>query len=173
FFARMIVRHVLAWAWGIEMLVIDIEIGRTTTGGRTFPVAFRIAFVEQWDLCTDHGAKVRLLREHNLAKSTVRNWLRSRDAGEYKAQMASAAEERSLRRMENFDRAEFDKLRKENRELKRKLAQSEAVQEILGKAYELLEGITTSSPDEDPTEIPVTLLSASEYALWLERNKLS
>lgn len=153
--------------------MIDIEIGRTRTGGRTFPVAFRIAFVEQWDLCTDHGSKVRLLREHNLTRATVRNWLRSRDEGEYEAQMAPAAEKRSLRRMENFDRAEFNRLRKENRELKHKLTQSEAVQEILGKAYELLEGITTSSPNEDPTEIPVTLLSANEYARWLERNKLS
>ncbi len=160
-------------AWGIELRVIDIEIGRTPTGGRTFPVAFRIEFVQRWDDAIERGAKTRLLREHNLTGATVRRWLRSRERGEYEKELAPVAEERSRTRMENFDRAEFNRLRKENRELKTKLAQSEAVQEILGKAYELLEGITTSSPNEDPTEIPVTLLSANEYALWLERNKLS
>ena len=158
---------------GNRVHVIDIEIGRTQTGGRAFPVDFRIAFVEQWDAATERGARTRLLREHNLAYGTVRRWLRSRERGDYAVQMAPAAQERSRVRMENFDRAEFNRLRKENQQLKHRLAQSEAVQEILGKAYELLEGITTSSPNEDPTEIPVTLLSANEYALWLERNKLS
>lgn len=152
--------------------MIDIEIGRTVTGSRAFPVAFRIAFVQQWDACTGRGTKARLLREHNLTHQTVRAWLNSRDRGEYTQQMAADREERSVRRMENFDRAEFARLRKENAALKHKLAQSEAVQKILGKAYELLEGITTSSVADDETEIPVTLLSATEYAKWLERNKL-
>lgn len=150
--------------------MIDIELGRTPTGARSFPIEFRMAFVEQWDAATERGAKVRLLREHNLTYSTIRRWFRSRDRGDYEP---GTPHERSQRRMDNFDRAEFNRLRKENRDLKGKLAQSEAVQEILGKAYELLEGITTSSTTEDPTEIPVTLLSANEYAAWLERNKLS
>lgn len=135
-------------------------------------MAFRIEFVQQWDACTGRGDKTRLLREHNLTQATVRAWLRARDEGKYSAQLAAASEERSLRRMENFDRAEFARLRKENAALKHKLAQSEAVQKILGKAYELLEGITTSSVADDETEIPTMLLSATEYAKWLERNKL-
>ncbi|KIQ07863.1 hypothetical protein RU01_21845, partial [Rhodococcus sp. MEB064] len=68
--------------------------------------------------------------------------------------------------------AELARLRKENDALKKKVAQSEAVQEILGKAYELLEGITESSTETDD-QIPPALMSATEYARWLERNALS
>lgn len=152
--------------------MIDIEIGRNPTGGRTFPVAFRVEFVQQWDEATTRGAKTRLLREHSLIYATVRRWLHSRDEGEFSSELAVAEEKRSIRRRDSFDRAEFIRLRKENAALKHKLAQSEAVQEILGKAYELLEGITTSSDAEGQDEIPLSLLSPTEYAKWLERNKL-
>ena len=152
--------------------MIDIEIGRTSTGGRQFPIAFRLEFIHRWDAATTRGAKTRLLREHNLARNTVERWLHSRDQGEYSGLTSVTREERSLRRMENADRAELARLRKENAALTHKLAQSEAVQEILAKAYELLEGITTSSTTDDEPEIPPALLSATEYANWLERNKL-
>ncbi|MFE7419560.1 hypothetical protein ACFU5V_25765, partial [Rhodococcus sp. NPDC057529] len=63
--------------------MIDIEIGRTPTGGRQFPIAFRLEFIHQWDAATARGARTRLLREHNLTRATVRRWLRSRDEGEF------------------------------------------------------------------------------------------
>ena len=74
--------------------------------------------------------------------------------------------------MENRDRAELARLRAENEILRKKVAQSEAAQQILGKAFELLEGITTSS-DEEHTSIPPALMSADDYATWLKRRNLS
>lgn len=150
--------------------MIDVEVGRTPTGNRSFPIAFKVEFIRQWDDCTEWGAKTALLREYNLPKSTVKSWLRSRDNGTLTAAMVKAAD-KSRFKMENRERAELARLRTENDQLKKKVAQSEAVQEILGKAYELLEGMTTSS-DEGP-DIPVSLMSATEYASWLHRKGLS
>ena len=74
--------------------------------------------------------------------------------------------------MDSRDRAELARLRRENEHLKAKVAQAETAQDILGKAFELLQGITKSS-STDPSAIPPALMSASEYAQWLEREKLS
>lgn len=149
----------------------DMVIGRTRSGGRSFPLSFRIEFLRRWDECVEHGSKVRLLREHNLARGTVDRWLDARGRGEWTASMVAAAE-RSSWRMDSRDRAELVRLRKENEALKKKVAQSEAAQQILGKAFELLEGISESSNAEDTT-IPPAVMSADEYAQWLKRNKLS
>lgn len=148
----------------------DPTIGLTKSGRRSFPVEYRLAFLRKWDASVERGAKVRLLREHALASSTVDRWLAARTRGELTASMVATAE-RSSHRMENRDRAELARLRVENEALKKKVAQSEAAQQILGKAFELLEGITTSS--ENPPEIPPTLMSADEYAKWLKQHRLS
>lgn len=148
----------------------DPTIGLTQSGRRSFSVGYRLDFLRKWDASVERGAKVRLLREHALVSSTVERWLAARARGELTMSMVATAE-RSSHRMENRDRAELARLRLENEALKKKVAQSEAAQQILGKAFELLEGITTSS--ENPPEIPPTLMSADEYAKWLKRHKLS
>ncbi|WP_411721583.1 hypothetical protein, partial [Mycetocola sp.] len=86
----------------------------------------------------ERGSKARLLREFDLASTTVDRWRQARARGELTASMVAAAE-RSPRRMDSRDRAELARLRQENEALKKKVAQSEAAQEILGKAFELLE----------------------------------
>ena len=70
----------------------------------------------------------------------------------------------------SVDRAELARLRVENERLRRQVVQAEAAQDILGKAFELLQGINESS-DSDP-QIPPALMSAAEYADWLKRTKL-
>jgi hypothetical protein len=149
----------------------EAMIGLAAKGGRSFPLAFRIEFLRRWDECIEHGSKTRLLREHNLARSTVDRWLDARARGEWTASMVAAAE-RSSWRMDSHDRAELVRLRKENEALKKRVSQSEAAQQILGKAFELLEGISESSKEED-TGIPPAVMSADEYAHWLKQNKLS
>ena len=114
----------------------DPIIGVTRTGRRSFPLAFRLDFLREWDTCVERGAKVRLLREHALASGTVERWLAARARGELTASMVATAE-RSSHRMESRDRAELARLRLENEALKKKVAQSEAAQQILGKAFEL------------------------------------
>lgn len=152
----------------------DIEsfpIGRGPTGRRSFPIAFRIEVLRRWDECTEHGAKTRLLRELNLSKNHVTAWLRARESGQYTQAMVAAAG-KSRNWMDSRDRAELARLRRENTRLKAQVEQAETAQEILGKAFELLQGITKRS-NEDPSAIPPALMSASEYAQWLEQEKLS
>ncbi|RKM76300.1 hypothetical protein COO55_32580 [Rhodococcus opacus] len=45
----MVVRHIVGQDVGKRDGMIDIEIGRTPTGGRQFLIAFRLAFIHRWD----------------------------------------------------------------------------------------------------------------------------
>lgn len=151
--------------------LVTVPVGRTQQGHRAFSMAYKIEFLRRWDNCTERGAKARLLRENNLAYTTVRAWIRARDEGHLHESMVEAAD-KARDRLDSRDRAELAKLRRENERLREKVAQSEAAVEILGKAFELLQGISKTSTDET-TEIPPALMSAREYALWLERKTLS
>ena len=151
--------------------MIEAQITRTAGGSRSFPLAFRLEFLRQMDEAVERGAKTRLMREFNLASCTVVRWRRARRLGEFETSMVNAAG-KSRRVTSNQDRAELARLRLENQQLRRKVEQSEAVQEILGKAFELLDGITKGSPPQQP-QIPISLMSAREYADWLQTNNLT
>jgi transposase-like protein len=153
------------------LMEIDAPIGRAAGGARSFSFAFRVEFVRQWDQAVARGAKTALLREHGLTRNTVAAWLRARDRGDFQASMVKAAG-KSRNRVDSEDRAELARLRLEVKRLQGKVDQAEAVQEILGKAFGLLEGITKAPEPEEP-QIPVALMSAQEYARWLQRSKLS
>lgn len=150
--------------------MIDAVIGTTPTGRRSFSLEFRIGFLKQWDQCLERGDKVRLMREHGVGRTTVDRWLAARQRGEFTAS-ALAAAERSPQRMDGKQRAELARLRAENEALRNKVAQAEAAQEILGKAFELLDGITKGSTSIE--QIPPGLMSEQEYATWLAKTKLS
>lgn len=157
--------------------MMSIEPGLSSTGRRSFSIGYRLEFLRAWDGCLERGAKNRLLRENDLTRATVQRWIRSRDRGELEAAMAESANREPGKRRSpgatsaSADRAELARLRTENEALRRKVAQSEAAQEVLGKAFELLEGINQSS-ELDP-QIPPALMSADEYAAWLKRQKLT
>ncbi|BAK35101.1 hypothetical protein MLP_20870 [Microlunatus phosphovorus NM-1] len=150
--------------------MISIEPGTTATGRRTFPIAYRLEFLRQWDQCRERGAKTRLLRENKLTSATVRRWIEARRRGEWEESMSRAAKPGRDAAAASVDRAELARLRVENEQLRRKVSQAEAAQEILGKAFELLQGINQSS-SPDP-QIPPALMSATEYADWLKRLRL-
>lgn len=151
--------------------MIDVPIGRTAGGVRSFPLAFRVEFLRQWDAGVERGARTVLLREFGLTLNTVKRWRLARDRGEFEASMARAAG-KSRNAVDNADRAELARLRRENERLRKKVEQAEAVQEILGKAFGLLEQ-TAKSPDEEEPRIPVSLMNAEEYGRWLQRGRLS
>ncbi len=153
--------------------MLSEPVGRTTTGRRSMTVAYKIEFLQAWDQAVERGAKTRLLRENSLGHNTVRRWIKARDQGQFTAAMTAAATQIPRSKMDNRDRAELLRLRKENERLKRKVVQAEAAQEILGKAFELLDGITKSSTEELDPKIPPALMSAEQYALRLERNNIS
>lgn len=152
-------------------MMISVEPGLSPTGRRQFSIGYRLEFLREWDACHDRGAKARLLRENDLAFATVRRWIGGRRRGELEESMAKASMGPG-RAEASVDRAELARLRVENERLRRQVVQAEAAQNILGKAFELLEGINESSTEPEP-QIPPALMSATEYAAWLQRRKLS
>jgi transposase-like protein len=148
--------------------MISIEPGLTPTGLRQFPIGYRLEFLREWDACHERGAKARLLRENDLTRATVRPWIEARRLGGLEESMTKAS--KPGKSSASVDRAELARLRVENERLRRKVVQAEAAQDILGKAFELLQGINESS-EPDP-QIPPALMSATEYADWLKRAKL-
>lgn len=152
--------------------MISVEPGLSATGRRQFSIGYRLEFLREWDACLDRGAKARLMRENDLAFATVRRWIAARRRGELEESMTKASK-KSGPAGASADRAELARLRAENERLRRQVVQAEAAQDILGKAFELLEGINESSRNDPDPQIPPALMSATEYAAWLQRRKLS
>lgn len=152
------------------MGVISAPVGRSRSGKRSFSFAYRVEFLQAWDECVERGAKARMLREHNIAWPVVKGWLDARARGDFEKSMRSAAA-KSKEPGVNERRAELARLREENQRLREKVAQAEAAQEILGKAFELLEGITKSSAEPSPP-IPPALMSVEQYRAWLDGHGL-
>jgi len=147
---------------------ISVEPGLTVGGHRRFSAQFKREFVQQWFECVERGAKVRLLREYGLATATVRPWIKAFRDG----QLTPAQERVAARDLDKASmRARIASLEAENEQLRRKATQAETATEILGKAFELLDGITSSS---DPApRIPPMLMGADEYRAWLQQSRLS
>ncbi|MFL1600627.1 hypothetical protein NG709_23095, partial [Gordonia amicalis] len=85
---------------------------------------------------------------------------------------SAALKSKGSRRVDAQERAELARLRAENQRLRKKVEQAEAIQEIMGKAIELMDGITASSTSEEE-QIPPALMSAEQYQQWLHRKGLS
>lgn len=148
---------------------ISAPVGSTASGKRSFSLGYRLEFLAAWDQCEAHGDKARLLRANGLSRDTVKRWLRARDEG-LLDESAVQAMSGNRRRTHSEDRSELLRLRRENERLQNKVREAEAVQEIMGKAFELLEGITKSSTGPQ-AQIPPSLMSAREYEHWLERKR--
>lgn len=151
---------------------ITTSMGVRANGDRHIPLAFKVEFLQVWDQCIERGSRIRLLREHGLARSTVNRWLAARERGDFGESMAKAAIAKPRGDRMAEDRAELARLREENERLRAKVKQAEAAQDILGKAFELLEGINKSSTEADP-KIPPALMSAEQYREYLTRHNLS
>lgn len=152
---------------------IEVPIGRTAQGRRHFPIAYRVEFLQRWDQATTtRGARARSLRANHLSEATVQRWIRAREAGEFTASMTAAASNPRIR-MDSQHRAELAELRAENAALTRENNQHEAALEIMGKAFELLQGINESSEQDEEPQITPALMSAEQYAHWLTRHNLS
>ncbi|BAH49109.1 hypothetical protein ROP_08620 [Rhodococcus opacus B4] len=50
-------RHIVGKDAGKRATMVDVEIGRTPTGGRQFPIAFRLEFIHEWDAATGRGCQ--------------------------------------------------------------------------------------------------------------------
>jgi transposase len=121
-----------------------------------FTAEERWALLEEYDKCIDHGSKSAFCRTVGINTTTARDWARARDAGLLKppgsAGRSTAYVKGGL--MDKRDRAELERLKRENAALKKRLEQSEAAVDVLGKASALLESLARSAQAAQEPEVP-------------------
>ena len=118
---------------------------------RHFSAAYKLRMVEEYD-AAQHGEKGALLRREGLYDSSIQLWRRQRDAGE----LTESGPATAPRKSKSPEQAELERLRKENERLARrseraekKLAQTEAALDIMGKGFALLEMMSERADTEN------------------------
>ena len=119
---------------------------------RTFTAAYKLRMVEEYDAAPP-GEKGALLRREGLYDSSIQLWRRQRDAGEL---TVAGAARSAARKDKSPEQAELERLRRENERLirknvraEKKLAQTEAALEIVGKWHALLEMMSEGADSEN------------------------
>lgn len=119
---------------------------------RTFTAVYKLRMVEEYD-AAEHGEKGALLRREGLYESSIQLWRRQRDAGEL---TASGTHRPAAKKEKTPEQAELEQLRKEKARLERqnaamskKLTQTEAALEIMGKGIALLEMMSEGADTEN------------------------
>lgn len=119
---------------------------------RTFTAAYKLRMVEEYD-AAEHGEKGALLRREGLYESSVQLWRRQRDAGEL---TASGAASPTTKTGKSPEQAELEQLRREkarlerqNAQMAKKLQQTEAALDIMGKGIALLEMMSEGADSEN------------------------
>lgn len=114
------------------------------TGGprprRTFTPAQKLAHVLAYDEACAAGDGGAYLRREGIYSSSLSAWRQARDAG-----ALSAGQGRGVGRL-SPEQVEIARLRRELEVTRTRLSTTETALEIMGKARELLEAISTSSP---------------------------
>jgi transposase len=116
---------------------------------RHFSAEFKSRIVDEYD-AAPKGEKGEVLRREGLYDSHIKNWRRQRDEGAFKAlsgERSVPSSEVSKERAK--EKAELAKLRRENARLAKKVKQTEAALQIVGKWHELLEMMSESSDSEN------------------------
>ncbi|MFB9836696.1 transposase [Actinoallomurus acaciae] len=119
---------------------------------RTFTAAFKLRMVEEYD-AAERGEKGALLRREGLYESSIQQWRRQRDAGEL---TASGMGRPATKKEKTPEQVELEQLRREKARLERqntamgkKLSQTEAALEIMGKGIALLEMMSEGADTEN------------------------
>jgi transposase len=116
---------------------------------RHFSAEYKLRMIAEYD-AAPAGEKGAILRREGLYDSSIQLWRRQRDEGALKGvsgekQVASGEAARQRAK----EKAEREKLERENARLKKKLAQTEAALEIVGKWHALLETMSESADSEN------------------------
>jgi transposase-like protein len=106
---------------------------------RVFSPTYKLRIVNEYDALTEHGARGALLRREGLYQSHIEKWRRARDRGALVQAKAPVKEGPSA------EAKEIRRLTEENARLTGELEKTNAVVEVLGKAYALLEVLSGSA----------------------------
>jgi transposase len=115
------------------------------TARRSFSSAQKLEHIAAYEAAMQKGDGGAYLRANGLYSSLMCEWRRQRDAGV----LAGKKPGEKIGRL-TAEQAEIARLRRQLDKAERRLATTEVALEIMGKARELLEGLTKSSRDENP-----------------------
>jgi transposase len=119
------------------------------TSRRSFTSAQKLDHVAAYEAAMTKGDGGAYLRANGLYSSLMCEWRRQRDAGV----LAGKKPGEKIGRL-TAEQSEIARLRRQLDKAERRLATTEVALEIMGKARELLEGLTKSSRDENPHTTP-------------------
>ena len=117
---------------------------------RTFTHAYKLRILQEYD-AAPAGEKGALLRREGLYDSSIQLWRKQRDGGELSTSPAGATSRKKTPEQVELEqlRREKAKLERDNARMSKKLTQTEAAMEILGKAHALLEIVSESADSEN------------------------
>ena len=113
---------------------------------RSFTAEYRARVVAEYE-AAPHGQKAAVLRREGLYQSQIREWAAARDA---LGRGAPAPRRPHRASPASGGKDDPGRLRAENQRLRRELARSQAVVEIMGKLQGLLETISESTGTPPP-----------------------
>jgi transposase-like protein len=119
------------------------------TSRRSFSPAQKLDHIAAYEAAMKKGDGGAHLRANGLYSSLMCEWRRQRDAGV----LAGKKPGEKIGRL-SAEQAEIARLRRQLDKAESRLATTEVALEIMGKARELLEGLTKSSRDDDPHTKP-------------------
>ena len=119
------------------------------TSRRSFSSAQKLDHIAAYEVAMTKGDGGSYLRANGLYSSLMCEWRRQRDAGVLEGKKPGE----KIGRL-TAEQAEIARLRRELDKAERQLATTEVALEIMGKARELLEGLTKSSRGENPHTKP-------------------
>jgi transposase-like protein len=119
------------------------------TSRRSFTSAQKLDHITAYEAAMAKGEGGAYLRANGLYSSLMCEWRRQRDAGV----LAGKKPGEKIGRL-TAEQAEIARLTRQLDKAQRRLATTEVALEIMGKARELLEGLTKSSQDENPHTKP-------------------
>ena len=108
---------------------------------RSWTRAEKLEHVSAYRAAREVGNGNGYLREHGIYSSSIAEWSRAVDAGTLSAGGGTGAVGKP-----NADQAEIARLKRELEVTRNRLATTETALDIMGKAQELLESISKSSP---------------------------
>jgi transposase-like protein len=119
------------------------------TSRRSFTTAQKLDHITAYEAAMKKGDGGAYLRANGLYSSLMCEWRRQRDAGV----LAGKKPGEKIGRL-TAEQAEIARLTRQLDKAESRLATTEVALEIMGKARELLEGLTKSSRDENPPTKP-------------------
>ena len=128
--------------------VPDPEVPERPRPPRTYPAAYKLRILEEYEQL-DKAGKDALLRREGLYTSLISEWRKQRDKGALAA--LGQAKRRGRPPIDPLAR-ENARLERENARLRDRLARQAKVLEVQGELSALLSRLAVSSADQEPSE---------------------